>query len=214
MATTTVTALGQGVYIHNGFGVSGDYQSFEGVDSYGGTLGYVYRGLVEGGLSVSRSTEDENDLEVNATSFAPFVALYPVRQSARMPVSVRLGSSLAFHSFSGNALELPDLEVDMSGRTLNLGGQVFRSFTVNPKFSLIPSVGADYVRSTLEFKTTTIEGLPFEETVTDDGAVFRLALSGAFRVKHRNIVSITPTFLVSDQGDTAFGFNVGLARGR
>ncbi len=213
--TVSTTALGQGVFINNGLGVNGDFLSYEGTNTYGGSIGYVHRGIVEAGVGVSRWSDDEEGLEVNATSVVPYVGVYPLRQTNGMPVSVRLGSSLAFHSFGGDAFdELDEFEFDMSGRTWTSGAQVFRGFPVSPKFSLIPAVGAEYVRSTIEIKTVDIEGDPFELTETDDGFLFRAGVSGAFSLKTRNVVTLTPAFILSDQGDTAFGLTIGLARSR
>lgn len=213
--TVSTTALGQGVFINSGLGVNGDFLSYEGTNTYGGSIGYVHRGMVEAGFGVSRWSEDEEGLEINSTSYVPYVAVYPLRQSDNMPLSVRVGSTLAFHSFGGDAFDaLDEFEFDMSGRTWTAGTQLFRGFPMSPKFSLIPTVGAEYVRSTIEIKGLDIEGDQFESTETDDGFLFRAGVSGAFSLKRRNVVNVTPAFIVSDQGDTAFGITIGVARSR
>lgn len=187
----------QGLFVTNGFSVNGGYFSYEDVDSYGGSLGYVYRGVAEAGIDLSRTSEDGIDL--NSFAFAPFGAVYPVRQSNRFPLSVRLGGQYAFYSFSGDFLEGEDVDGDgfVGGATL------FREFIASRKVSFVPAAGAEYIWVSL--KSDGVE-------ISEDGYQFRFGLSGVYRPALSGRIHVTPTLLVSDAGDSAIGVAVGFVR--
>lgn len=203
-------AQAQGIFTPKGFGAEASFSSQENINTLSLEAGYALRGVAEFGLSVARASEDQNGLDVNATGFSPFIAAYPVRQSQSFPVSVRLGATYTFFSFGGDAIdEFKELGVDLSGSGYEVGGSLFRAFSLSQKVKLIPRAGISYVSATLKLRGEDDMGEVISEKETNGFALISLATSFAFQPSSGRVFTVTPRVGFSE-GEAAFGISTGL----
>lgn len=202
------SAQAQGIFTTNGFGVEANFSAQDDITTLGAEAGYVWHGLAEAGFSVARAADEQNGPTLNATAFTPFVGVYPLRQSGDMPVSLRLGASYSFFSFSGDyADQFTDLGLEIDGHSYDVGGQLFRAFDVSPRVKIIPRIGASYVWATVAFKGT-VDGEPVDEEETSSFEVLTFAPSIAYTAGRRGVFTITPRVSFSD-GESGFGISTG-----
>ena len=203
------SALAQGTFTNTGFGLEAGIAAQEDVTTLSAEAGYVYRGRVEAGFSVARASEDQSGLDINAMGYTPFVAFYPLRQTESMPISARLAASYSFYSFSGDVIdELNELDVDLSGHAYDVGGSLFRTFSLSPRVKLIPRAGLRYVWATLEVDGPSDTGGRITEEETNGFEVLSFSTSLAFVTPRQRIFSITPELTIAD-GEAGFGVRTG-----
>ena len=202
------TAQAQGVFTRQGFGLEASASAQDDVTTFGAELGYVWNGLAEAGFSVARASDEQNGPELNAMAYTPFVGVYPLRQRDGMPVSLRLGTSYSFFTFSGEyADSFKDLGLEIDGHSYDVSGQVFRSFPLSSSVQIVPRVSASYVWATVQFDGT-VDGEPVDEDETDGFEVISFAPSIAFSMRRGSVFTITPRVSFTD-GESGFGLSTG-----
>lgn len=189
-----------GLLTERGAGASLGFASQENVTQLGFNAGYVVHPMFEVGLGASHSQDDESQL--NATGVGPFVGFYPVRMSASMPVSVRLGAGYSHHSFGGEGAEaLEALGVSMSGNSLLGSGALFLGVPIQPTLYLVPLVEAGYVHTNLRLESSGASDTDSDNTtyVTVGGSLI-VAASPSTRL------AFTPT-ITFNEGTSTFGLS-------
>ncbi len=200
------TSLGQGLYISNGFGAFAGFSSHDDITTLSAELGYVFSGIFEFGTTVAVSTDDNSDL--TALGIAPYVSLYPIRQSNAIPFTAGLFATYEFESFSGDAIDvLNDAGIEISGYAWGVGGVVVRSFQASPVIQVIPSAGVSYVRATVKAE---VFGETEEEVNGSTGVGISLALMIDASPRTAFLIRPGVTFR---EGDTIFGISIGFIGG-
>jgi hypothetical protein len=156
IAVSDANAQGYGLLAERGLGANVGGASQENVNQFGGAAGYVFNQYVEAGISAGMAMND--DAQVNATAFGPFVGFYPVRMSPSFPVSVRLGTSYNWQLYSGDGLEnIPEEfggPMEMDGNSLTGSGALFLGIPVSSSIYLVPMGEFGYVRTSLNVENS------------------------------------------------------------
>ena len=169
--------------------------------------GYHLYGVVELGLGLERRSDF--DADIVTISLAPGVAFYPIRQSATLPLTLRLGAAVESQTLSGDpitALEERDILTDGSAWRLEAG--------VSRRYSLRGSVfgrAAGFV-SIVSFAYRSIEIDQGEGSSTDEFLAIVLETLLEIDVGGMARIVAGPRAGVID--DTfGVGFTLGLAAG-
>ena len=153
----SVNFFGQGEFLNrgiNGFGVNGSFAlaSPSGENNYTNTGVGIGLGVSIGGqLDLqfeAGSLINEND-DIKAKVISPGLAIHPIKQNEKIPISMRLTFSYGRYKYSGDELEKNILKMD--GSSINCGLGLYRKLSLSSDQAIIPSVDAVY-----SFTTTTV----------------------------------------------------------
>jgi len=208
LSTALATGISaQGFVIDNGAGVSGGFSTRDDNTSIAGSAGYVFNGTFEFGLSVGKTTYESSYMEV--VGIGPYLAAYPVRQDAEMPITARLGAYYEFDMLGGEFFDyLEDNGVDASGSGYGVSVILAHELAASPTVGIIPQAGLAYVHT-----TTKLEGFGESMSQSDESTPFSFAVAVAFGTRTSTRFYLAPSLTVSD-GDAIFGIRAGVALGR
>lgn len=204
LLVTPHTASAQyGAYTENGFGIGAGISTSDNQTALGATTGYVFASAFEIGVNLARSNADGLDLSV--TGIGPYVAVYPVRQSADFPLSVALTGTYTFRNYSGDAYDQLQQEgIDISGNGGSVQAGLFHAFNATDTFQLIPYLGAGYRRDRFE-----ISAGGRSEDNTEESTFVTVSASLLFQTSPATYFALTPQASFGE-GDSSFGASVSL----
>ena len=194
-------AAAQGLFLQKG---TSGYGADMGLSTDGGFVGFgvgggaSYEGWLDGHLGLTTARLDPADWDgdvVDAYGVVPGVGLHPLKQSATMPLSIALGSELAFFTYSGG----PD---GMSMWSLSGWATAYRFFKLASNYGVIPGVQLTYSHGTAYVDS-------FSESFDD----VSVALGGHFAwlLDNGYILTAPPGITFSDE-TPVFSLNVGALR--
>ena len=84
---------------------------------------YSLEGLIDFGLSISRSSVDDEILDDPSLTFlSSYLVVHPLKAAADMPISVALEAQFGRGSFGSDALD--EVGVDVTGTTIGVGCRI------------------------------------------------------------------------------------------
>lgn len=146
LAAGAVPAQGQSLFIEQGFrgGEAGiGWSTGPSSDGVEGIFGVSVDGRTDVGFWISRHTVDlGGGNELSFREFAPFVKFFAIEEENGAPVSLSLDAQIVFAGYED--------EGD-SGRCLQAGPTVYKTFRINNRLSIHPFAGFKFVSESYEF---------------------------------------------------------------
>jgi len=136
-------ASAQGLFLQkgtSGYGADVGLSTDGGFVGFGVDVGASYEGWLDAQLAVNATQLDPADFDGDAVAgygFVPGVALHPVKQNATTPVSIAVGTDLAFYTYSGG----PE---GMSAWAIDGWATLYRFVKLASNYGVIPGVQLTY----------------------------------------------------------------------
>lgn len=195
--------FGQAAYLEpdqRGYAVSAGFASNEYATGFFGSFGFSPSGRFDFAFSVG-SVNYEGSLfgsSLSAISLSPSVTIYPIKQSDDNPVSLAIGASYEWQSYSHDMLTRAN--VDMNGRVLSLGAGLLAYFWISNSVRIIPSVSAAYLMG--EISLTNEYGSQYSDS--DNATAIGIEMSFVFGTSFQNNFAVSPMISISE-GTTSAG---------
>ena len=204
------TASAQSKYLGGGTtGLGFDIAALalDGGSGFGGSAGFSVAGVLDLGLGVKRYSFDEQAgaVDVAAVGIVPSAGLTIRPKNGLLPIGLTLNVSYEWVTFTDDFLD--DLQIDMTGSFVSIGGGIWGQMRLSSMFDLYPTVNVSHRESILETTDPLGNGLSSEETGTEVAVTPALGLS----LGPVSILSLNPTVTVSDARSPTYEVSVGIA---
>ncbi len=144
----------QGHFVDHGFYISAGISQRTERSTVSWNASYYFRGLLEAGLKLNRFDDPERDFVT--LGLGAFAAVYPLKQSQRIPVTLRIGGMVHQLELSGDPITiLEDDGLQSSGTAYRLETSISRQMRTpwqlgRQSIDLIPILNLVYHTRTLD----------------------------------------------------------------
>ncbi|MFQ3621723.1 MAG: hypothetical protein SNJ78_12370 [Spirochaetales bacterium] len=191
----------QSVYLEqkqSGVGIAGGFSSNKNASSFDLGIGFAFIGRIDLALDYSAINFKEK-LEgeaVTAYSFQLSTEVFPVKQTQEIPLSLGLGVGVGFASYDSVILDY--LGWEMSETSLSLGISIHHNAKVTSSFSLVPSAGFSYIKTTLSIEDSYGNFVEESEAYTGVG----MGMGLLFSLQEKTRLLLRPSVFILDNEPT------------
>jgi hypothetical protein len=194
----------------SGFGINGGISSGEGWTSRQAAIGYSTAGFTELSLKVSKISYDRLHLagigpipDIDATAIVPSMSIAILKQSAHTPLSIDVGVTYEYRSFSGRIIDRYKAKV--TAHDFSFGTMIYRRFSVSPSFALIPALSMAYSKVVVRGE----ESHGYVEYRDDDATIVGMGVAFSYTFGHGPVLYLLPVSVTAD-ASSSFDISVGL----
>jgi hypothetical protein len=187
-------SYGQGAFLQkgvSGLSIGGSFMTSSDATNFSGGVGYSIRGRFDIGLSCNRMGFEFID-NMAALSISPGITYHVLKQSERMPLSLSLGASYSYTTFSDSyTVGLYNIH----GYSFSPGISLYRFFNISSIIRIQPTLGADYSHAYVEGETNR----GFIYSSFDNSVHFGFGLPFIFDISSKYILAVSPRVRVGNE---------------
>ena len=195
----------QGTYVPRGtsaFGFISSISISEDARGIGLNTGYSIEGIVDLGLSISRSSIDNDFIDdLSGTSLGLGIAIHALKPMEGLPLSVTADLSIGRFFYSADVLD--ELNADFTGTGIGVGFTFAGHLPISEQTNFIPSLGVTYISLKAE-----LEALGEKVSEDDEQVAFSIGFAFASRLPSHAVFLVGPNISVGEN-TTTFSISVG-----